>query len=75
GGVRKTSPAILAIHGQIDKEYNAKVAREINDKNYKKRKPKKEKIDFVKETDDYGEMYSKYRRRITQWRILIFLTI
>ena len=68
-------PAILAIHGQIDKEYNAKVAREINDKNYKKRKPKKEKIDFVKETDDYGEMYSKYRRRITQWRILIFLTI
>lgn len=29
------------IHGQVDKEYNAKIAKEINDKNYKKTKTKK----------------------------------
>lgn len=54
-------PAILAIHGQIDKEYNAKVAREINDKNYKKTKTEKEKIVLVKETDSPDEVFRKYR--------------
>lgn len=54
-------PAILAIHGQIDKEYNAKIAREINDKNYKKTKTKKEKIVLVKETDSPDEVFRKYR--------------
>jgi len=29
------------IHGQVDKEYNAKIAKEINDKNYKKTKTNK----------------------------------
>lgn len=53
-------PAILAIHGQIDKEYNAKIAREINDKNYKKTKPKKEQMVLVKETDSLEEVFRKY---------------
>lgn len=54
-------PAILAIHGQIDKEYNAKIAREINDKNYKKTKYNKEDIVLVKETDSLDEIFRKYR--------------
>lgn len=58
----KKHPAILAIHGQLDKGYHAKIANEINSNNYKKKKPKKEKIVLVKATDSDLEKFSKYRK-------------